>query len=251
MQKRAETSPLALSTLSTHDTKRSADARAALIALTYMPDLAVLFIQRALENARTSNVPARWGIYVLQSALALRGEPEAGERLADHIAKAMREAGDLSCHEAPDMAAEGRVAQVGVKMLGMVERIDAWPDGALARFERIYDRIVLAQVAFQITAPGIPDIYQGSEIVAVNLTDPDNRRPIAEVSDASIAGGSLSDHKLRLTQDLLKSRRSHRDLFIRGSYTLHDAGESWVVNRSLDGQVFEANIEKPDAAQQN
>ncbi|WP_395396284.1 malto-oligosyltrehalose synthase (plasmid) [Novosphingobium sp. BL-8A] len=250
MQKREETSPLALSTLSTHDTKRSADARAALIALTYMPDLALVFIQRTLEDARASDVPARWGVYALQSALALRGEPEAGERLAGHIAKAMREAKDLSCHEKPDVAAEGRVGQLAEALRGMVERIDAWPDGALARFEQIYDRIVLAQVAFQITAPGIPDIYQGNEIVAVNVTDPDNRRPIAEISHASVVGGSLSDRKLRLTQDLLNSRRRHRDIFIRGNYTLYDTGKSWVVNRSLDGRVFEVNIEKPDAAQQ-
>ncbi len=250
MQKRAETSPLALSTLSTHDTKRSADARAALIALTYMPDLALVFIQRALESARASDLPARWGIYALQSALALGGEPEAGERLAGHIAKAMREAKDLSSHEAPNASAEGRVVQLAEALLGMVERIDAWPDGALARFEQIYDRIVLAQVAFQITAPGIPDIYQGSEIVAVNLTDPDNRRPIAEISHASIGDGSLSDRKLQLTRDLLKSRRSHGDLFTRGNYTLHDTGNSWVVNRSLNGRVFEVTIEKPGASQQ-
>lgn len=247
MQRRAETSPLALSTLSTHDTKRSADARAALIALTYMPDLAVLFIQRALEYARASDSPAHWGIYALQSALALRGEPQADERLVDHIIKAMREAGDLSCHETPDVTAEGRAAQVGIELLGMVERIDAWPQHALARFERIYGQIVLAQVAFQITAPGIPDFYQGSERVAANLTDPDNRRPITELSSASISGGSLSDRKLQLTKDLLQSRRSRGELFVRGNYTLRDAGKFWVVNRSMNGRVFEANIEKPGA----
>ncbi|WP_395332137.1 malto-oligosyltrehalose synthase [Novosphingobium sp. BL-8H] len=248
MQDRAAQRPLALNALSTHDTKRSADARAAIIALSYFPDLADIFIRRAKRSADALGLPERWGIYALQSALALRGEPQAKERLAQHIAKAMREAKDISSHEAPNLDAERGGSELIADLLRLVESDNAWPSGVLDRFEGAFESIVLTQVAFQMTSPGIPDIYQGNEWVSLGLTDPDNRRPIDPVALGAVGfpPGSLSARKYELTRELLSLRRRYGDLFTRGKYSLAEHDNGWTIARSGDSVVVEVGLAKPD-----
>src|SRR5204863_4589467 len=90
----------------------------------------------------------------------------------------------------------------------------------------------LSQVALKLTAPGVPDIYQGNEIWDFSLVDPDNRRPVdyarrremlRSLDTASPAellqqwpDGRI---KLLLTQRLLRFRREHQLLFQRGTYS--------------------------------
>src|SRR5690606_39010250 len=74
MRERARTSPCALNALSTHDTKRSADARAAIIALTWLPALGERLYGEALDRAHAHGIAQRWGLYALQCALMLQGE---------------------------------------------------------------------------------------------------------------------------------------------------------------------------------
>jgi (1->4)-alpha-D-glucan 1-alpha-D-glucosylmutase len=89
----------------------------------------------------------------------------------------------------------------------------------------------LAQVALKLTAPGVPDIYQGNEIWDFSLVDPDNRRPVdyqkrREMLDslANVAPEELLQTwpngriKLFLTQRLLRFRREHPALFQQGKY---------------------------------
>jgi (1->4)-alpha-D-glucan 1-alpha-D-glucosylmutase len=224
---RAAQSPLALDALSTHDTKRSADARAVLVALSHFPEVAEALYRDARAQARAADLPERWGLYALQTALMMRGQDEAQERIAAHIAKAMREAKDLSRHEAPNEEAEGAVTALALTLHSQVS-------GEIApQFDEAVETIVLAQVALQLTAPGIPDIYQGTEGLAVALTDPDNRRPVPW-DDLSRTDG----RKLALTRELLARRRAAPDLFARGSYRLTDQGGALLVEREWEGETF-------------
>ncbi|HUD30717.1 MAG TPA: malto-oligosyltrehalose synthase [Novosphingobium sp.] len=225
MADRAAHTPLALDALSTHDTKRSADARAVLVALSHFPEEAAALYEEARASARAAAVPEGWGLYALQTALMLRGQDDAEDRIAAHIAKAMREGKDLSRHEAPDEAAEAAVTALARDLA----RSMTLPP----RFDAAVETVVLAQVALQLTAPGIPDIYQGTEGLAVALTDPDNRRPVGW--DALPRTGGA---KLALTRDLLARRRAAPDLFARGTYRLEDRGASLLVERAWEGETF-------------
>jgi (1->4)-alpha-D-glucan 1-alpha-D-glucosylmutase len=89
----------------------------------------------------------------------------------------------------------------------------------------------LTQTLLKLTSPGVPDIYQGTEIWDYSLVDPDNRRPIdyelrrqmlkslsnvtAEELMQSWPDGRI---KMFLTKQLLQLRRRHADLFARGEY---------------------------------
>lgn len=241
MAVRAEETPLALTALSTHDTKRSADARAVLIALSHFPQLAQDLYRMARERARDAGLPERWGIYAVQTALMLRGQAGVDERIAAHIGKAMREAKDLSRHEAPDEAIEARVAALASTLHREMSEGTAMAAPVAAAFDAATETIVLAQVALQLTAPGIPDIYQGTEGLAPALTDPDNRRPVdwpalkaMGDSDAGLSAG-LSARKLALTHRLLACRRAAPALWARGSYRLVAKDEVLMVEREWGG----------------
>ncbi|HEV3409520.1 MAG TPA: hypothetical protein VG095_04455, partial [Chthoniobacterales bacterium] len=90
----------------------------------------------------------------------------------------------------------------------------------------------LSQVVLKLTAPGVPDIYQGNEIWDYSLVDPDNRRPVdyakrremlQSLSKAApeelLANWADGRIKLFVTQRLLRFRRENPELFLRGSYT--------------------------------
>ena len=89
----------------------------------------------------------------------------------------------------------------------------------------------LSQVLLKLTAPGVPDVYQGNEIWDFSLVDPDNRRPVDYVERKKMLDalkgadpGELLDNwsdgriKLFLTHRLLTFRREKAELFQRGSY---------------------------------
>ena len=89
----------------------------------------------------------------------------------------------------------------------------------------------LSQTLIKLTAPGVPDIYQGNELWDFSLVDPDNRRPVdyearrkalAEIGNASpedlLANWKDGRIKLFLTHKLLSYRRDHFDLFAKGDY---------------------------------
>ncbi|MFS0850061.1 malto-oligosyltrehalose synthase [Novosphingobium panipatense] len=247
MRERADRTPLALNALSTHDTKRSADARAVLVALSHFPALARRLYDKARRQAREANLPEGWGLYALQTALMLAGESEAHERIADHIAKAMREAKDLSRHELPDGAAEDAVIQLCRNL-----HHEYAAGGLLHPAERdalraAIETLVLAQAALQLTAPGIPDIYQGTEGVAIGLTDPDNRRAVDWAALETGNATTLASRKTELTRALLARRRSQPDLFARGSYTLRTEDDAWVVERRLEEESFTLRIPCPSS----
>jgi (1->4)-alpha-D-glucan 1-alpha-D-glucosylmutase len=96
----------------------------------------------------------------------------------------------------------------------------------------------LAQLVLKLTVPGVPDIYQGSELWDFSLVDPDNRRPVdftlrrallGEIAEATVAdlAGHWQDgrEKLFVAVRLLGLRRNHPELFASGDYHPLDIGE--------------------------
>ncbi|MGF7155402.1 malto-oligosyltrehalose synthase [Novosphingobium gossypii] len=243
MAARAAQTPMALNALSTHDTKRSADARAVLIALTHFPDLCRSVYAEARRRAIEEGLAEGWGIYALQTALMLQGQPDAEARIEDHVAKAMREGKEYSRHEEPDEQAEAAVARLSQALHHQLSIGGLLPRNRRQAFTDAVETIVLAQATLQLTAPGLPDIYQGTEKLAVGLTDPDNRRPV-DHSDTTAGSGttSLSSRKLALTRSLLARRRENPDLFTRGEYVLSQDEDAWTVHRSWQGQTFNLRI---------
>ncbi len=171
---------------STHDTKRSEDARMRLVAISHLPEafLALWEHSTDVDGAGEIDPNLRW--YILQTLIAMweQGRDDIAPRLGAHVEKAMREAKEVTTWTHPDAEAEA-AAQRFVKAL-----VESWraelPAGAgqiIARGEALS----LAQTALKLVMPGFPDIYQGTEVGAFQLTDPDNRmavdfRAIAELA---------------------------------------------------------------------
>ncbi|WP_313958590.1 malto-oligosyltrehalose synthase [Novosphingobium sp. 9] len=247
MQKRADQTPLGLSTLSTHDTKRSADARAALIALAWRPTLAQELYRAARSEAEAMNLPSHVGLYAMQTALVMRGADNAGARIDGHLAKALREGKVLSSHEVPQEKLEKIAGQLSRGFLRDLDDHVLWSREQELDFDTVREAIILAQVAFQMTAPGVPDIYRGSEVLHVALTDPDNRRSVdfhaieAFCQDET----SICGRKLALTRHLLARRGRDPELFVRGDYRLEETTQHWIVTRRLDGRQETIFIPRP------
>jgi len=191
MQARQEAMPHGLSATATHDTKRGEDARARLYTLSEAPDVWIAAARRwAARNAHHRRhhqdrpVPepdVEWLVYQsLAGAWPLDGlEDRAAfaERMRHYVEKALREAKTASNWVMPDFDYERKVA-------GFVEDLLADTDFCADFTETLRPFIdaglmnSLAQTLIKLTAPGIPDIYQGSERGDFSLVDPDNRRPL-------------------------------------------------------------------------
>ncbi|MEV8478945.1 malto-oligosyltrehalose synthase [Streptomyces sp. NPDC051173] len=186
--------------LSTHDTKRSADVRARIAALSEHPRLwADLMHRLAADPAPDPHVA--WVAW--QSAFGL-GSPDAG-RLAPAVLKSVREAALRTTWTEPDTAYEQAVRAF----------VTAGPGGgrhaaALAPLEEAVGPSVrantLGAALLHLTMPGVPDLYMGTERTYAALVDPDNRRP-PSFPDEEPTG--LSAEKLRVTRTALRLRRAH------------------------------------------
>lgn len=165
--------PRGMTTLSTHDTKRGEDVRARLAVLSERPDEWTALVRGLMSAAP---LPDRPFGYLLWQTLAGVGFIERG-RMHAYAEKAMREAATSTTWTDPDAAFEAAVHAV-------VDAAYDDPDlhGPLAAFvERITPdgwTNALAQKLVQLTMPGIPDVYQGTELWEDSLVDPDNRRPV-------------------------------------------------------------------------
>ena len=193
--------PAAMTVLSTHDTKRSADARARLAVLAELPGL-----WRTELAAWTGLAPhpldPHTGYLLWQTALA--AWPLDGERLAAAVLKSVREAKLRTSWTEPDSGYEQaveRAARAVPEHPELAARISAFVD-RLAPYERVN---TLSGTLLQLTMPGVPDLYQGSEFPLHTLVDPDNRR-IVEFGRTP-APGSPAAEKARLTATVLRLRR--------------------------------------------
>jgi (1->4)-alpha-D-glucan 1-alpha-D-glucosylmutase len=166
--------PRRMTTLSTHDTKRSADVRARLAALTTMPDEVEAAWTAWWKEVGGDDPRAGWLVF----HTLVGAHPLPLDRAWPAIEKSLREAKLSTSWTDVDDAYEADVRSV-------VER--SLDDPTIGRHvaalaERVADAgraAALAQLLLQLLAPGVPDVYQGSEGWDLSLVDPDNRRGIA------------------------------------------------------------------------
>jgi (1->4)-alpha-D-glucan 1-alpha-D-glucosylmutase len=171
--------PATMVALSTHDTKRSADVRARLALLSEIPGAWAEACGRWIEASAghwPGGGPDRHAQHLLFQTW-VGAWPLTPDRAVAYMSKATREAKLRTSWLAPD--SEYDAAR------------DAWVAGTMADPTLAAEvaafvapligsgRVnALAQVALQLTVPGVPDTYQGSELWDLSLVDPDNRRPV-------------------------------------------------------------------------
>ncbi len=231
--------PGALTLGSSHDTKRAEDTRARIAALTHDPDAAAALWHGAAAIPGSDRLDPNRRFYAFQVALGIWGAPEAAERAAEHMVKALREGKEITYWTAPD---EDREARMQDWVRALLARWDDERPEALLRLCRIGEGLALAGLALRLAWPGMPDIYQGGEGPLLQLTDPDNRRAPDWLALAAPPAEGFHADKTALTRSGLALRRTVPDLF--------DAGEAtWdgtALCRSRDGR--EARVEiGPDA----
>src|SRR5438876_8021103 len=252
--------PASLLATSTHDSKRSEDVRARMLAISEMPQL----WGRSLQKWRTANrrfkkqideaeAPDADEEYLLYQTLLgtwpvdLDGAPVSSvgpefiARIQRYMAKALKEAKLNTSWIQPNENWDAAMQEFVARILEAGPRnkfLQAFLPVA-AEIARLGAINSLAQTAIKLTTPGVPDIYQGTEIWDDSLVDPDNRRPIdyarrremlAQIEKVSAnelmqcwPNGRI---KMRLTQRLLHLRRENPELFREGNYeSLNFGGE--------------------------
>ena len=203
--------PDAMTTLSTHDTKRSEDVRARITTLAEAPELWSRTLEVLLEAAPLPD--AGFGSLLWQAAFG--AWPISRERLHAYAEKAMREAGDHTTWTDPDEDYE-RAVHAAVDAAHDDDRVRSALESLDAELAAAGRSNALAAKLLSITLPGVPDIYQGSELGDLSLVDPDNRRPVDfDAARASLADGS--NPKQSLAARALRLRRDRPELFT--SYT--------------------------------
>lgn len=219
-QRRLASWPHTMTSLSTHDTKRGEDVRARLNVLAEMPERWGEMLQALRRVAGTGHGP--FDALLWQAILG--AWPASPERLHAYAEKAAREAAEMTGWWGPDESFETR-------MHALVDAAfaDAGPllDEYVAEIASLGWSNSLSAKLLQLTAPGAPDVYQGSELWEMSLVDPDNRRSVdfaeralllAEV-DAAWERGDLppidatARAKLLVTSRALRLRRDRPDLF--------------------------------------
>ncbi len=218
LARRQERWPTGMTTLSTHDTKRSEDVRARLAVLAELPDEWHAALARWSSAAP---VPDPAFAALLWQTVA-GAWPIARERLQAYALKAAREAGTGSTWEAPDPVFEDAVrAAVDKAYDDPTLRADV--DAFAARITPYGWVNSLGQKLVQLTMPGVPDTYQGTELWDNSLVDPDNRRPVDFAARrallARLDGGWLPPvddtgaAKLLVVSRALRLRRDRPELF--------------------------------------
>jgi (1->4)-alpha-D-glucan 1-alpha-D-glucosylmutase len=221
---RAKRFPRGLLVTQTHDTKRSGDVRARVGALSTM---AAEWAALAGPWIAEADAPDEHCAHlVLQTLVGCW--PIERERLEAYVVKALREAKLRTSWVAPDEDYEAHARRFAS---GLIERP---PDGFVAFAKRVAiegRRAALGQLALKLTCPGVPDVYQGDELEALSLVDPDNRRPVdfaaRRAALARLAAGEPSrdfgERKMDLIRRALALRARRPDAF-EGSYEPVAAG---------------------------
>ncbi len=169
--------PLTLLATSTHDTKRSEDVRVRITLLSENPAAWAETVNRwAAANGRyrSGDFPDRKTEYFLYQTL-VGAWPISKERLIDYMRKVIREAKEYTSWITPNAAYETALEQFCDSLLGDSE-FTADLEQFISRTSTAAHATSLSLTLLKLTAPGIPDIYQGTELWDLSLVDPDNRR---------------------------------------------------------------------------
>ncbi|MGX7677328.1 malto-oligosyltrehalose synthase [Jatrophihabitans sp. DSM 45814] len=211
-----------MTTLSTHDTKRGEDIRARIAVLAELPAEWSEVARRLLELAPVPN--AAFG-YLLWQTFAATGLIDRN-RMHAYAQKAMREAADGTGWIDPEATFESAV-HAAVDAAYDNPEVRKLVTSFAARLEPYGRSNSLSQKLIQLTMPGVPDVYQGSELWEDSLVDPDNRRPvdfdlrnrllksITSAADCKTIEPAVSPAaaKFWLTKQSLHARRDRPQLF--------------------------------------
>jgi (1->4)-alpha-D-glucan 1-alpha-D-glucosylmutase len=218
MARRQAELPLSMTTLSTHDTKRSEDTRARISVFAELAGEWKAALARLQELAPLPDGPLA---NLLWQAVA-GAWPADRERLQSYAQKAAREAGNSTNWMDPDAAFEEQLAKA-VDAAFDDAGVRAELDSLVALLEPYGAANSLGAKLVQLTMPGVPDVYQGTEFWDRSLTDPDNRRPFdfgarraaLAALDAGGRPASYTDEtaKLLVTSRALRLRRDRPELF--------------------------------------
>lgn len=267
-QRSAALTPLALTAGSTHDTKRGEDTRAALGVLSEdaggwarlvdrvqeasAPYRGVL-VDGLAENLLWQTVAGTWRPGAVVTAAPgdadEGGEPGApgaieADRLVEYLRKALREAKVRTSWTGTDEAYERAVEDLARHALedpAVLQAFERWSHDHREELRAASLGIKLVQ----LTAPGVADVYQGSESYEPTLVDPDNRRPVdvddlarrlARLDDGG-AARTLADEKLLVTSRALRLRRDAADAFVGP-----DAGYAPVATSSPCALAFARTV---------
>ncbi|MFJ6311070.1 malto-oligosyltrehalose synthase [Pseudarthrobacter oxydans] len=217
MARRQQELPLSMTTMSTHDTKRSEDARARISVIAELPEewADTLATLRGLapipdgpyENLLWQAVVGAW--------------PASRERLQGYAEKAAREAGNSTTWTSPDEDFESSV-KAAVDAVFDDGRVTEAVEDFAARIDSYAASNSVSAKLVQLTMPGVPDVYQGSEFWERSLTDPDNRRPVdfevrrqelAKLDAGTLPAAGTETSKLLATSRALRLRRDRPELF--------------------------------------
>ncbi|HVS42335.1 MAG TPA: malto-oligosyltrehalose synthase [Candidatus Dormibacteraeota bacterium] len=204
---------------STHDTKRSEDVRARLCVLSEMPGAWAAAVRRWSAAA----APIRPDLvdpdteYVLYQTL-VGAHPIGADRLTAYLAKATREAALHTSWTRPDAAYDEALRRFAVGVLedaGLMSEVEEFARPVAAAGMRIS----LAWTLLKVAVPGVPDVYQGTELWDLSLVDPDNRRPVDFDERRRLLAGAPGDRsaKLRLLARALGVRRELEGAFGPGA----------------------------------
>ncbi len=245
--------PLTMLATGTHDTKRGEDGRLRINALSQIPDEWAAAVRRwaALNKPlRSDSLPDRNAEYLFYQAL-IGAWPLDSERAWAFMRKAASEAKVHTSWRQPDAAYETalqRFVEGALANVPFVADLEAF----LRRVVSLATPPTLAQTLLKLTAPGLPDIYQGCELFDLSLVDPDNRRSVdytlrrrmldqVERLETAADVLRLNDPrltKLWLTHRVLHTRRRHVAAF-KGDYEpLHSDGDDALVAFIRGGSVI-------------
>jgi len=216
--RRLERRSRSMTTLSTHDTKRSEDVRARLAVLAELPEEWASLVRTLLDRHPLADRPLAHLVW--QNLIG--AWPLARERAHAFAEKAAREAGTSTTWTDPDEEFETRLhalVDAAYDDPATAAEIDAF----VARIAPLGWSNSLAQKLLQLTMPGVPDVYQGTELWDFSLVDPDNRRPVdyelrrrllaaidaGEVPVVDESGAA----KLLVVTRVLRARRDHPEWF--------------------------------------
>jgi (1->4)-alpha-D-glucan 1-alpha-D-glucosylmutase len=256
-QQRARDWPHSMLATATHDTKRGEDARLRIDALSEMPAEWERRVQRWSELVRSlrrevDGMPAPTPtdeFMIYQTLLGawpaeFIGRPPDRDALAGFVArieryvvKAVREAKVASSWENPAEAYEAACVGFVRGALNPAHPFLAELSGFAERVAFIGMLSSLAQTVLRLTAPGVPDTYQGTESWDLSLVDPDNRVPVdfaardrllreTRAPETSGAGGARAalgtwpDGRIKMLvlHRLLRLRRRLANVCLSGSY---------------------------------
>ena len=231
--------PLSMTTLSTHDTKRSEDVRARLVLLAQCPvewaEAVTGWAALAQDHRSPAGPDAATEQLVWQSLVG--AWPLSADRAVAYVEKATREAKDRTSWTDPSPAFDAAV-EAFVRGVLSDARITEAVGAFVAGLSDAWHTTALAQKAVQLTVPGVADTYQGSELWDLSLVDPDNRRPVdldlrrslLAALDGPPAVDGTGAAKLHVVATLLRLRRARPELFLdASSYQGLDAGDRAVA----------------------